>query len=43
VITIGLAAGWFKLFPALASIDRLEDVRPVVRAELRPDMPPASP
>jgi len=29
VITIGLAAGWLRLFPALAHIDRLEDVRPV--------------
>jgi hypothetical protein len=39
VITIGLAAGWFKLFPALANIDRLEDVRP----DVRPDMHPVSP
>ena len=28
VITIGLATGWTRLFPALARIDRLEDVRP---------------
>jgi MFS family permease len=27
-ITIGLAAGWLRFFPALARIDRLEDVRP---------------
>jgi MFS family permease len=27
-VTIGLAAGWLRFFPALARIDRLEDVRP---------------
>jgi predicted MFS family arabinose efflux permease len=28
VLTIGLAASWTRLFPALAHIDRLEDLRP---------------
>jgi MFS family permease len=28
VFTIGLAASWLRLFPSLAHIDRLEDVRP---------------
>ncbi len=28
VITIGLALSWARMFPALARIDRLEDVRP---------------
>jgi hypothetical protein len=34
VITIGLAVSWLKLFPALAHIDRLEDVRSVEPALL---------
>jgi hypothetical protein len=28
VVTIGLAAAWLWLFPALARMDRIEDVRP---------------
>jgi MFS family permease len=28
LITIGIAAAWPRLFPALASVDRLEDVQP---------------
>jgi hypothetical protein len=28
-ITIGLALVWSRLFPPLAEVDRLEDVRPV--------------
>jgi MFS family permease len=28
LVTIGLAVSWIRLFPALAGIDRLEDVRP---------------
>jgi hypothetical protein len=28
LVTIGLAAGWAPLFPALARIDRLEELRP---------------
>ena len=27
-VTIGLALGWVRMFPALAGIDRLDDVRP---------------
>jgi len=27
-ITIAIAAAWPRLFPALARVDRLEDVRP---------------
>jgi MFS family permease len=29
LFTIGLAASWIRFFPALAGIDRLEDLRPV--------------
>jgi hypothetical protein len=28
-LTIAIAIGWSRLFPALAAVDRLEDVRPV--------------
>ena len=28
-VTIGLALGWVRMFPALSGIDRLDDVRPV--------------
>jgi hypothetical protein len=28
MVTVGLAVSWIKLFPALAHIDRLEEVRP---------------
>jgi hypothetical protein len=27
-VTIGIALTWARLFPALASVDRLEEVRP---------------
>ena len=29
IVTIGIALSWARLFPALASVDRLEEVRPV--------------
>jgi hypothetical protein len=29
VATIGVAAVWWKLFPALARVDRLDELRPV--------------
>jgi transmembrane secretion effector len=32
VLTIGLAASWFFVFPELAAIDRFEDVRPAASA-----------
>jgi hypothetical protein len=31
-VTIGIALSWARLFPALASVDRLEEVRPATTA-----------
>jgi hypothetical protein len=35
-ITIALAIGWGRLFPALAGVDRLQDVRPAGEDSLDP-------
>lgn len=39
VITVVIALGWRRLFPALASVDRLEALRPVEPAETAAPVP----
>ena len=43
VLTVVLAAVWPRLFPALAHIDRLEDLRPGRKRALPPPLPAESP
>jgi hypothetical protein len=40
VITMGIAASWPRFFPALAGLDRMQDVRPAVPADAAYSMPP---
>jgi MFS family permease len=36
VITLGIALSWRRLFPAVASIDRLQEIRPTGEPDLQP-------
>jgi hypothetical protein len=35
LITIGIAVTWSRLFPALARVNRLQEIRPDVRVRAR--------